>query len=84
MILTRDSYRNKPKLNYKLIIPKGATSPTGSIYKLYDIVKQERVLVTKDKDSRTLWSQKPFTVRYKTAKGKVITKEAKQITPSAA
>lgn len=51
---------------YKLKLPKKAKSPTNSIYKLFDIESQRNALQTFSKDSHTLYSLKPFVVRFTT------------------
>lgn len=53
-------------------LPKGATSPTGSIYKTFDIVSQERVLSTFSDNPLTVRSAGPFVLSTKVGKtGKI-------------
>jgi len=51
-------------------LPKDARSPTDSIYYMYDIVKQGKVLSRWANDSYIVRSSEPFTLRFLT-KGKV-------------
>lgn len=44
-------------------LPKGCTSPTGSIYKQYDIVEQGNVLSTYSDGPNVVRSNKPFVLR---------------------
>lgn len=55
--------------NY-VILPKESMSPTGSIYKRYDIVEQTRVLISFGRETNTIRSSAPFTVRV-SVKGKI-------------
>lgn len=51
-------------------LPKGSISPTGSIYKEFDIVSQGRVLNTYPDSKYVIRSLEPFTLRY-SLKGKI-------------
>ncbi len=54
----------KPKnLPYSVKLPKDAISPTGSIYRDYDIVRQQAVLNTFAPHHSTVYSMKPFALR---------------------
>ena len=56
---------NKPKNRppYIARLPKGAKSPTGSIYKRYDIVEQGAVLQSYVNGPDTVRSMQPFHIR---------------------
>lgn len=58
---------------YFVKLPKGAKSPTGSIYGTFDIVKQERVVSTFSDAALTVRSAKPFVLTTKVGNGKVRT-----------
>lgn len=57
-------------------LPKDATSPTGSIYKHFDIVSQGRVLSTYNDAVRTVRSSEPFVLSI-SVNGKVKTVSSK-------
>jgi hypothetical protein len=46
-------------------LPKGAVSPTGSIYKEFDIISQGRVLNTYPESRYVIRSLEPFVLRAK-------------------
>jgi hypothetical protein len=50
------------KLPYVVRLPKGAMSPSGSIYKNFDIVHQTSVLTSFSRNPRVLRCDKPFSV----------------------
>lgn len=60
----------KIKRPYYINVPKGAFSPTGSIYKMFDIVKQGAALWSL-MNGRLHRSSEPFTLRYQLPSGKI-------------
>lgn len=69
-------YNWAAKEPWKLVLPKGSVSPTGSIYKTHDIVIQSCVLSSIG-NSRILHSAGPFTVKYQLPSGKIVERAAK-------
>lgn len=58
------------KLPHVVKLPVGAVSPTGSIYKHYDIVQQSNALSVAYNGPLTIRSSEPFTLRV-SVKGKI-------------
>jgi len=66
------------KYPYFIHLPKGCKSPTGSIYREYDIVNQGRVLNRFADGMSTVRSSEPFTVRVLLPNGKTQDIESKR------
>lgn len=71
--------RKRIAYKHKLILPIKAVSPTDSIYKTFDIVKQGRVL-THTTGTRVFYSMEPFTLSVM-VDGKVKLLHSKEIKP---